>query len=273
MSLIKDLLANAGGITAAFDKNTPAGTAVQGVITSAEVRQTTDFDTGKPETWDDGTPKQQLVIVVQTEQRTAQDDDGKRAIYIKWWGEQRLNLIKAIEKAGDDDVQIGGQFWARFAATKPNEKNPRLSDIKVYEYAYQKPANTAGLNMNASQPPQQAPVQQQQAAPGPWDNVPQTAPVQQAAPAPENLQNPYTGTQGYDPQQQAAAAAFQQGLPAQQAPVQQAPVQQAAPAAGGADIGRIQQFISLGMNDAEIAGALGLQPEQVAAVRNLPAQQ
>lgn len=269
MSLIKDLLANAGGITAAFDKNTPFGTAWQGTITSADVRQTTDFDTGKPEVWDDNTPKQQLVIVIQTDARTAPDDDGKRAIYIKWWGEQRLNLIKAVEAAGDDDVQVGGKFFARLIGDKPNEKNPRLSNIKVYEYAYQKPANTAGLNMNASQPPQQAPVQQQQAAPGPWDNVPQAAPVQQAAPAPENLQNPYTGTQGYDPQQQAAAAAFQQGLPAQ--PVQQqAP---AAPAAGGADIGRIQQFIGLGMNDAEIAGALGLQPEQVAAVRNLPAQQ
>lgn len=259
MSLIKDLLANAGGTTAAFTRDTPAGYAVQGVITSADVRQTTDFDTGKPEFWDDGTEKQQLVIVIQTDQRNSADDDGKRAIYIKWWGDQRLNLIKAVEKAQDDDVRVGGQFWAKYVGTKPNEKNPRLNDIKVYEYAYQKPANTAGLDMNAAQQPgqapqqQQAPVQQQQAPaqqaqPDPWANQP----VQQQAPVVS--------------QEQAAAAAFQQGLQAQ--PVQQQAPAQAAPAtAPGVDVARVQQFLGMGLSDAEVAGATGVSLDHVAAIR------
>lgn len=269
MSTIKELLANAGGITAAFDKNTPIGTTVQGTITDADVRQTTDFDTGKPETWDDGTPKQQLRIVVQTDQRTSADDDGKRAIYVKWWGEQRLALLAAIDKAGDDDVQIGGQFWARFSGTKPNEKNPRLNDIKLYEYAYQKPANTAGLNMNPAQQPGQAP-QQQQAQPDPWANQPVSqAPVQQQAPA---FQPPAQQQQAPAPvsQEQAAAAAFQQGLQAQ--PVQQqapaAPAPQAAPAAApGVDVARVQQFLGMGLSDAEVAGATGVSLDHVAAIR------
>lgn len=288
MTSIKDLLANAGGITAAFDKHSQIGAAVQGTVTDADVRQTTDFDSGKPETWDDGTPKQQLRIVIQTDQRTSPDDDGKRAVYIKWWGEQRQVMLKAMDKAGADDVEVGGQFWARYAGSKPNEKNPRLADIKIYEYAYQKPANTAGLNMDPSQQPgqpaqQQAPafqqpVQQQQQMPqgGGWNapvNDPWTAgqaPQQQAQPMQPYIQQP-------DPafgqaQAQAAQQAVTQHLDAQ--PVQQqqqapAPAAPAAPPAppAGVDVARVQQFLQMGLSDAEVSGATGTPVEHVAAIR------
>lgn len=278
MTSIKDLLANAGGITAAFDKHTPIGAAVQGTVTDADVRQTTDFDSGKPETWDDGTPKQQLRIVIQTDQRTSPDDDGKRAIYIKWWGEQRQVMLKAMDKAGADDVEVGGQFWARYAGSKPNEKNPRLADIKIYEYAYQKPANTAGLNMDPSQQPgqpapqQQAPVQQQQMPQGGGWNAPVNdpwtagqAPQQQAQPMQPYIQQP-------DPafgqaQAQAAQQAVTQHLDAQPVQQQQAPAAPPAAPPAGVEVARVQQFLQMGLSDAEVSGATGIPVEHVAAIR------
>lgn len=286
MTSIKDLLANAGGITAAFDRNTPIGAAVQGTVTDADVRQTTDFDTNKPEFWDDGSPKQQLRIVIQTDQRTSPDDDGKRAVYIKWWGEQRQVMLKAMEKAGADDVEVGGQFWARYAGSKPNEKNPRLADIKLYEYAYQKPANTAGLNMDPSHQPGQPAPQQQQQAPAfqaPQQQMPQgggwNAPVTDpwtAGQAPQQQQQEQP-LQSYfqqpDPafgqaQAQAAQQAVTQHLDAQPVQQQQAPAPQA-PAAppAGVDVARVQQFLGMGLSDAEVAGATGTPVEHVAAIR------
>ena len=278
MSAIGDLIANSGGITGAFNKYSPVGTTVQGQITSADVQQVHDFDSGKPLVWDDGSPQQQLRVVVQTGQidPSIEGDDGRRAIYVKWWGDQRKALLDAVKAAGDNDVREGGMFRATFTGTKPNEKNPRLNDIKLYSYAYQKPAPGSGLDMgggeNAPQQQQQqqapqAPQAPQQAPQGggwnapandPWATNP---PAQQQAPQQFQQQAPAG-------QDQAAQQAFQQGLDAQQIQQQQAPQQQA-PAGGGADIDRIKQFIALGMSDAEVAGALGMQPEQVAAVRNL----
>lgn len=45
--------------------------------------QTRDFDTDKPEFWDDGSPKMQPVVRIQTDLREDDDDDGVRVIYCK----------------------------------------------------------------------------------------------------------------------------------------------------------------------------------------------
>ena len=56
------------------------GTTVGGVITRiGDPMQQTDFSSGKPLTWDDGTPRMQLPVTVQTDLRDPSNplDDGK----------------------------------------------------------------------------------------------------------------------------------------------------------------------------------------------------
>ena len=165
MSTLKDAIANAGGIPNGFSKDDPVGRIVTGRILDAELKQTTSFDTGEPETWSDGSPKQQVILTLSTSEATGPDDDGKRRIYIKWWGDQRKELLRAIQAAGDDDVRPGGTFTATFAGLG-EAPNPRFNAPKLYRYEYVKPA--AGIAQQQGQqqatPDYQAPQQTAQPA-------------------------------------------------------------------------------------------------------------
>jgi hypothetical protein len=81
-----DFLSGGGGRSAKFDT---VGSSITGTILPApsgdagEVRQQTEIGTGKPLTWDNGDPKNQLVIKLQTALREDADDDGVRMLYVK----------------------------------------------------------------------------------------------------------------------------------------------------------------------------------------------
>jgi hypothetical protein len=65
-----------------------AGDTIKGTIVDAQVRQQTDISTGEMLTWDDGKPKNQLVITLQTDLREPagqgeDPDDGRRRLYVK----------------------------------------------------------------------------------------------------------------------------------------------------------------------------------------------
>jgi hypothetical protein len=84
----------AGGITSA--KFETPGTTVSGIITRPpEVQRQRELDTGKPKFWEDGKPRQQIVIHLQTTSRDpeVEDDDGIRALYV------RGNMLKAVREA------------------------------------------------------------------------------------------------------------------------------------------------------------------------------
>lgn len=55
---------------------------IDGTVVAAEQRQQTEFDSGKPLTWDDGSPRMQWVFTLQVAEPTS-DDDGLRCIYAK----------------------------------------------------------------------------------------------------------------------------------------------------------------------------------------------
>lgn len=246
MTSLADLLAGADGVKSAFNKESTIGEVVTGQILEAEVRQVTDYDSGAPKFWDDGNPQQQVRIVVQTTERDPMkpDDDGRRAIFVKWWGDQRQALMAAIKASGDTDIRVGGNFSAVYAGDKPSD-NPRRNPAKLYEYAYQPPAT--GLDFGTAQ-----------AAPAP------SAP-QQAAPA---AASPF-GAQQTAPQQAAPVQAATSPFAAQQAAVAPATPQQAA-APGQVDVEKIKQLLGLGLADADIATAVGADITVVAAIRNLP---
>ncbi len=175
------------------------GTTVGGVITRiGDPMQQTDFSSGKPLTWDDGTPRMQLPVTVQTDLRDPSNplDDGKRTLYVK--GEMKKAIGAALRAAGAK-MALGGTLTVTFSGEEPTAGYPK----KLYTATYAPPA--AGFFEEPAQPVAAAHVGPPPAAPQP------AAPAAQPAPAGVPA--------GVDPQ---AWAAFQ---------AMQAQAQQNAPAA------------------------------------------
>lgn len=212
-----------GGIAAAFGKNDPYGTRRGGLVTmEPEIRQQTDFDTDEPLTWKDGSPRMQMVVTVQTDQRDPAnpDDDGQRRFYIK--GKLQYALAAALKQAGASQVSVGGQLYVTYTGEEPNVKNPRLNDIKLYVAEYIPPNPQADF------------MQQGQQQGDPWGQAPQAqGGYQQAPPQHWPAQGPqqpvYQQPVQQAPQQYGGVGGggqvYQQQPPVQQAP----PVQQQAP--------------------------------------------
>lgn len=160
-----DFLLGSGGKSAAFDI---VGDSVTGTITSdPEVRQQTDIQNGTPLTWDNGDPKHQLIVALQTAERADNDDDGIRNLYVKGSkkaGTRSLHdaVATAVRAAGVDGLAKGGTLTVTFVGEEPSQTrgfNPR----KLYEAKYVPPAPGAAssdyLGTTESQPSGQ-PVQQ-----------------------------------------------------------------------------------------------------------------
>lgn len=112
-----------------FDK---PGDTVTGIIDRIDVRQATEYGTGKPLTFDNGDPREQIVVQLRTENvpREDEDDDGVRAVYIKGWGVQRRAFISAADKSGKPAV--GDRFTATLTGLEPSKTGG--FPAKVYEY-------------------------------------------------------------------------------------------------------------------------------------------
>lgn len=128
MSTIDDLL-SAGAKSVKFEN---PGDKVSGVITDVQVRQATEFGTGAPLTWDDGNPREQIVVTLQTSLREDGDDDGVRSAYIKGWGQQ-LKAFRAASQASGKPVK-GDTFTATFTGFGP--KSPK-GGFPPKEFAYE----------------------------------------------------------------------------------------------------------------------------------------
>jgi len=59
------------------------GDTIEGTIVSIKRVQQTDFTTGAPLEWSDGSPRMQTVVELQTADGDGEDDDGKRSIWLK----------------------------------------------------------------------------------------------------------------------------------------------------------------------------------------------
>lgn len=171
---LNDALATNGGATLKPDT---IGETLGGIIVATEVRQTTDFTTGKPDFWDDGKPKNQIVVTVKTGEKTDDGDDEQCNVYIKTWGDQKQALVKAIKATGLGDANAalapGNDFRITYRGEKPND-NPRFNAIKLYEYTITPRADLGGaLDDTPAQAP--TPAQAQAAAPetagGPVDTA------------------------------------------------------------------------------------------------------
>lgn len=131
-----------GGIPAA--KFPTIGTVVKGTVKNWETTQQTDFDTGKPLFWDDGKPRLQVVITIQTDERDpeVEHDDGLRKLYVK--GQMQKAVSGAIRAAGRPGLEVGAQIAVQFNSEEPQQRgNPK----KVYVAQYAGPDLTAGPDL------------------------------------------------------------------------------------------------------------------------------
>ena len=206
MPSANDFLMGSGTPTAKFPT---IGSSVSGVIVDEpEVRQQTDFDDGSLLFWDDGNPRMQLVIRLQTDLRDpeVENDDGVRALYVK--GQNVKTLREAIKSAGRDGVEPGGWLAAQY--THDGQASGKKNPPHLHAYTYKGPtAQAANAFLNAGSPPAPAPV---------------SAAVPTTAPAAAPVMPPPIDQQAF-----AAFLAQQQAQQAQQQlPVAQ-PVQPVAP--------------------------------------------
>lgn len=136
---LADLIAQSGASAPAFfTKTSTVGETVTGRVVSVNVRQVNDFVTNKPATWDDGSPRLQVHVTIQTEMHDNKDDDGKRSVYVKWWTHQRRAFLEAVAAAGIQDLEPDDIFTAAYVGTEPSDRKG-FDDTKIFEYEIVRP--------------------------------------------------------------------------------------------------------------------------------------
>lgn len=181
-----------GGASISWDdkkgyvKGTPRG----GQIIDKKITNQTKLGTNEIIKWENGDPRKQMELTLQTAERADPQDDGRRRMFIK--GDLPRATKAAMKPHGVNDVEIGGWFYAAWVSEKPASR-PGYNDAKVFNAVYAPPG-----------------------APDPMAGQP--AYTSAAVPAPSGVPTPQpSGT----PDQFAAHAAYQQQMAAHQASVPQ----------------------------------------------------
>ena len=106
-------------------------TTYTGIITDVAMRQSRKYESTELDTWEDNTPKMQVVVTLATDyvDQAHQDDDGTRMISINLWSGQKKALVSACKAAGVGEPQVGQRFTATHVSGIGNAKAPR-----VFEY-------------------------------------------------------------------------------------------------------------------------------------------
>lgn len=223
MTTPNDLLFGSGAKSCSFGKpGDQPGAMHSGVILSVGTVQRTNFQTKQPEFWDDGRPKMQIALRIQTAERDPADlkDDGIRTLFVR--GGKQMDAVRAaVEAVEAPELEVGATITVQWTGVDTD------GQTRLWAAGYQRPTPET-LAIAAQSNGASATAQQQVMAPA------------QAAPAQQVLAPP---TQ---------PAPTQQVLqpPAQNGTATPAPVQQAGPRVI-TDAERAQ-FRSLGMSDAEI---------------------
>ncbi|MEQ6138147.1 hypothetical protein ABKP74_04415 [Bifidobacterium breve] len=147
----------------AFTKDIMPGTRVTGIIENVTANQVRDFQTKQPAFWNDGSPRLQVLVTIDTGiiDPNVEDDDGRRTVYIKGWGVQRRAWLQALHNAGlkkAGEVKPGDRFTATFTGYGPQGNLPQPPKLFEYVIEHQSPADLA---MGQPQQPAQQPFQQQ----------------------------------------------------------------------------------------------------------------
>lgn len=128
--------------SAKFDE---IGDRIEGTIVSAEELDQTDIETGEVKRWPDGKAVKQWVVVVRTDMRDGDDDDGQRTLYAKGGkfdaasgsGQSMMEAIKAA--ANGRPIEEGGTLTVMHSGLG-KKKNPAYSAPKLFKAKYAPPA-------------------------------------------------------------------------------------------------------------------------------------
>lgn len=142
---VDDLLQGGGSPSLSF-KDAKVGDSFTGVITATRAVQVRNYeDPTKLEFWDDGKPKMQIEVTLDTDYRDASidDDNGERRVFL--FGQKLTALKDALKAKGLTKLEIGGKFTITFAGTKP-AKNPRYNDVKIYAIDVVAPTSNSAVD-------------------------------------------------------------------------------------------------------------------------------
>jgi len=145
---VNTVLMGGGVKSASFEK---FGDVISGEIIRTEMRQQTKFGSGEPLTWDDGKPRMQIVVVLQTPDQDDEQDDGTRGVYIKVPSQMLRAVREAVRTARADGLEEGGILSIKYVSEeKPSKKgfNPQ----KVYEAHYRAPRHVTKLPADDGDP-------------------------------------------------------------------------------------------------------------------------
>lgn len=133
---VNDFLMGGGAPAAKFET---IGTVRRGTILEATVTQQTDYDTGVLLFWKDDTPRNQVVITIQTDDRDPEieDDDGKRRLFVKGFLQEAVR--DAVRKSGAKRMDVGGTLAVQYV-DDGIPKNVKHKKPKLYAAEYRPPA-------------------------------------------------------------------------------------------------------------------------------------
>lgn len=146
-----DLLMGSGVPSAKFER--PGDTITGRVDREPEQQQQQEYGTGRPLVWDDGSPRWQIKVVLQTEQRdpNRQFDDGRRAVYLKG-PVKRPSILKAVrdavQAAGAPGLQVGGTLTVTYTGDDLTSTAPIKP--KLYTATYTRPSAGSLTNLLAA---------------------------------------------------------------------------------------------------------------------------
>lgn len=234
-------------VASASAKFPTPGATIAGEITEiSEPMQARKYEDNSPDYWPSGDPVMQVKVTLQTDERDPQiqDDDGKRALWVRQSSQMLYAIQAGMKAAGQADLQVGGRLQVTYTGDDPNSKNPR-NPRKLYSAVYQAPAAGGGMFTGQGQGQGQAPVQGQPAQP-----------QYQAQPSAQS-QQAVAPQQGYSQQTQGGnyvdPAMYQQAAPQPPAQPQQAP---AAPTITPEQENSIKTLIGQGIDTTTIVNAL-----------------
>lgn len=140
-SSVNSILMGSGGRSASFKKH---GDQVWGVIAHAETRQQISMDDSAPLFWEDGKPRMQVVVTLQTEEQDDDEDDGLRRVYVKVPSQMLAAMRKAVTAAGAKGIEEGGKFLVRYVSdAAPTRKG--FNGQKQYFCKYEQPSRAVVL--------------------------------------------------------------------------------------------------------------------------------
>jgi hypothetical protein len=119
------------------------GDICHGTVVSAQVRQQTSLE-GEALVWADGTPRKQLVIVVQTDEVT-DDDDGQRSLFAKGGNYEIMTgdgtsmrdaIADAMKLQKASKLETGDELWVGYTGIGKARKG--YSPPKLYSAKFRK---------------------------------------------------------------------------------------------------------------------------------------